>query len=239
MYRLRHALGLARNSKRSRHCQAAISPTLSVRTEDRATMTKQAAIYLRVSTGGQSVEMQRRALHSAAERHGWQIAAEYVDEGISGTKGRDKRPGLDALCKAISRRQIDIVAAWSADRLARSLHHLVELCGLLQAKDVALYLDSSGIDTTTVYGKAMLQMAGVFAELERELIRERVIAGMAKAQVSGTKSGKAIGRPAAAPAIVEVIREHLVAGMGIRATARAAGCGNSLVQRVAAELRAG
>src|ERR1051325_8512920 len=124
-------------------------------------MSKRAAIYLRVSTGGQSVEMQRRALLAAAERHGWQIAAGYVDEGISGTKGRDKRPGLDALCRAISRREIDVVAAWSADRLARSLHHLVDLCGLIQAKDVALYLDNSGIDTTTVYGKARLDRKSV------------------------------------------------------------------------------
>src|SRR5918912_3980790 len=80
-------------------------------------MTKRVAIYLRVSTTGQTVENQRRELHAAAERHGWQIVREFEDAGISGAKGRDQRPGLDALLKAVSRREVDLVAAWSVDRL--------------------------------------------------------------------------------------------------------------------------
>ena len=85
---------------------------------------KRVAIYLRVSTTDQSVLNQRRELIEAAQRHGWQVVAEYADEGVSGAKGRDKRPGFDRLCKTITRREVDLVAAWSVDRLGRSLQHL-------------------------------------------------------------------------------------------------------------------
>ena len=88
-----------------------------------------AAIYLRVSTDGQTVENQRRELLAVAKRHGWEIAGEFIDRGISGAKGRDRRPGLDRLLKGVARREFDIVAAWSVDRLGRSLQHLVGLLG--------------------------------------------------------------------------------------------------------------
>src|SRR6516165_8845694 len=94
---------------------------------------KRVALYLRVSTGEQTIENQRRELTEAAERHGWEIVAECSDAGISGAKGRDKRPGLDGLCKAITRREVDLVAAWSVDRLGRSLQHLVAFLGELHA----------------------------------------------------------------------------------------------------------
>src|ERR1700722_6064507 len=83
-------------------------------------MPKRVALYLRVSTSDQTVENQRRELQAIAERHGWQVVAEFADEGISGTKGREKRQGYDRLCKAIARREFDMVAAWSVDRLGRS-----------------------------------------------------------------------------------------------------------------------
>ena len=92
---------------------------------------KRAAIYLRVSTTDQDVENQRRELNEAVERHGWNAVAEYSDEGVSGAKGRDKRPGFDRLCKAITRREVDLVAAWSVDRLGRSLAQLVTFLGEL------------------------------------------------------------------------------------------------------------
>ena len=90
-------------------------------------MPKRVALYLRVSTNGQSVENQRRELEAAAARHGWQIVATFEDAGISGAKGREKRPGLDKLLKAVARREIDMLAAWSVDRLGRSLQDLVGL----------------------------------------------------------------------------------------------------------------
>ena len=158
---------------------------------------KTVALYLRVSTGEQTVENQRQALREVAARRGWQIATEYVDEGASGAKGRDKRTAFDQLHKAIARREIDIVAAWSVDRLGRSLPDLVGFFGELHAAGVDLYLDRQGVDTGTPAGKALFQMLGVFAEFERAIIQERIAAGIARARQKGTKSGKAIGRPEA------------------------------------------
>src|SRR5579872_1685101 len=148
----------------------------------RMAKTKRVALYLRVSTQGQTVENQRRELEAAAERHGWSVVAVFADEGISGTKGRDKRPAFDALCKAVSRREIDMVAAWSVDRIGRSLQDLVGFLGELHGKKVDLYLHQQGLDTTTPAGKAMFQMIGVFAEFERAMIVERVNSGLARAR---------------------------------------------------------
>src|SRR3981081_1602120 len=113
------------------------------------TTTKRMALYLRVSTAEQTVENQRRELQAIAERHGWQIVAEFVDEGISGTKGRCRRPGYDRLLRGVARREFDQVAAWSVDRLGRSLQDLVTFLGELQGKGVDLYLHQQGIDTST------------------------------------------------------------------------------------------
>jgi DNA invertase Pin-like site-specific DNA recombinase len=155
-------------------------------------MAKRVALYLRVSTGEQTIENQERELTAAAERHGWTIAAVFKDEGISGAKGRDKRPGFDRLCKAITRHEIDMVAAWSVDRLGRSLQHLVAFLGDLQASHVDLYLHQQGLDTSTPSGRALFGMLSVFGEFERAMIVERTKAGMARARAQG----KAIGRPA-------------------------------------------
>src|SRR5215510_3244683 len=101
---------------------------------------RRVALYLRVSTSGQTVENQRRELAAIAERHGWLVVAEFVDEGISGTKGRERRPGYDRLLCGMARRQFDQVAAWSVDRLGRSLQDLVGFLGELQGKGIDLYL---------------------------------------------------------------------------------------------------
>ena len=145
-------------------------------------MTKTGALYLRVSADEQTVEMQRRELLAAVELHGWRVVDEFVDEGISGSKGRDQRPAFDRLCKAIVRHEFDIVAAWSVDRLGRSLQDLVGFLGEVHGAGVDLYLDRQGLDTSTPAGKAMFQMLGVFAEFERSMIVQRVRAGMAKAR---------------------------------------------------------
>lgn len=153
------------------------------------------ALYLRVSTDEQTVENQRRELLETAARHGWQVVVEFADEGISGAKGRDKRPAFDKLCKLVTRRKIDMVAAWSVDRLGRSLQDLVAFLAELQAAGVDLYLERQGLDTSTPAGKAMFQMLGVFAEFERSLILERIKAGIARARIHGTRSGNPPGRP--------------------------------------------
>jgi DNA invertase Pin-like site-specific DNA recombinase len=124
----------------------------------------------------------------AAKRHGWDITATYRDEGISGSKGREKRPGFDRLCKAIIRREIDMVAAWSVDRLGRSLQDLVGFLAELQASRCELYLHQQGLDTSTPGGRALFGMLSVFADFERAMIVERTKAGLARARAQGKDS---------------------------------------------------
>ena len=130
-------------------------------------MPKRAAIYIRVSTDGQTTENQRRELEDVAARSGWTIVGVYEDAGVSGAKGRDKRPAFDVLCRAATRREFDVIMAWSVDRLGRSLQDLVGFLSELHALKVDLYLHQQGLDTRTPAGKAMFQMMGVFAEFER------------------------------------------------------------------------
>ncbi len=154
-------------------------------------MTKRVALYCRVSTDGQTVENQTRELEAVAKRHGWSIVETFTDRGISGAKGRDSRPGFNALHKAIARREIDLVATWSVDRLGRSLQDLVTFLGELHGKSIDLYLHVQGIDTTTPAGRMIFQIMGVFAEFERSMIQERIHAGLRRAKASG----KTLGRP--------------------------------------------
>ena len=200
---------------------------------------KTVALYLRVSTGEQTVENQRRELLAAAERRGWRVVAEFSDEGMSGANGRDKRPGFDRLHRAIIRHQFDVVAAWSVDRLGRSLQDLVGFLGELHGAGVDLYLDRQGVDTSTPAGKALFQMLSVFAEFERSMIQERIAAGIARARQKGTRSGRAFGRPKLSAEREAAVRASLAAGTGIRKTARLAGTGNATVARIAAEMQAG
>jgi DNA invertase Pin-like site-specific DNA recombinase len=190
---------------------------------------KRVALYLRVSTSGQTVENQRRELEAIAERHGWTVVAVFKDEGISGTKGRDKRPGFDQLCCGIARRDFDQVAVWSVDRLGRSLQDLVGLLGELHAKGVDLYLHQQGIDTSTPAGKAMFQMLGVFAEFERAMIVERVRAGLARAKAQG----KRLGRPSGMTIAKErKIHQMLAVGTGVVKIGRQLRVGTATVQRM-------
>src|SRR5689334_7745229 len=142
---------------------------------------KRVALYLRVSTlENQTVENQRRELSEVAARHGWNVVATFSDEGISGSKGRDARPQFDALLKGVARKDFDLVAAWSVDRLGRSLQDLIAFLGDLKAKGVDLFLHQQGLDTSTDAGRAMFQMLGVFAEFERSMIVTRVKSGLAR-----------------------------------------------------------
>ena len=192
--------------------------------------TKRVALYARVSTDGQSTENQTRELRAVAKRHGWAVAREYVDHGISGAKGRDKRPQFDALLKGVARKEFDVVAAWSVDRLGRSLQHLIAALGEIQAKGVHLYLHQQALDTSTPTGEAMFQMLGVFAQFERAMIRERVNAGLARARAKGVT----LGRPKVDEAIEKRIRQMATNGIGKVKTARELGVGVSVVQRVLA-----
>jgi DNA invertase Pin-like site-specific DNA recombinase len=169
-----------------------------------------------------------------AERSGWEVVRIYEDSGISGAKGRDKRPGLDTMMRAVNLKRFDMVAVWSVDRLGRSLTDLLGILqGLqgLQDKGVDLFLHQQGLDTSTTAGKAMFQMLGVFAEFERGIIRERVNAGLARARQNGTK----LGRRRVKPSVEATIRELRAKGDGILKIARTLGVGTSVVPRVVLE----
>ena len=157
------------------------------------TKQKRVALYLRVSTnnGHQTVENQRLELEAIAQRSGWQVVATFADHK-SGAKGRDKRPGLDAMMNAATKREFDMVAAWSIDRLGRSLQHLVQLFGEFQALGIDMYLHQQHVDSSTPSGRALLQMSGVFAEFERAMIQERIM--------SRPGAGQGRGQAARSPA---------------------------------------
>ena len=195
-------------------------------------IAKRAALYLRVSTNGQTVDNQRRQLTAAAQHHGWSIVDEYADHGISGAKGRDKRPGYDRMVKAIVRREIDMVAAWSVDRLGRSLQDLIGFLGEVHGAGIDLYLHQQGLDTSTPAGRALFQMMGVFAEFERAMIVERINAGLARAR----RQGKVLGRPTVGPEKESAVRSCLKQGLGLIKTAQRVGVGVSVVQRIKAQM---
>lgn len=193
-----------------------------------------AAIYLRVSTTGQTVENQRRELHAAAAARGWEVSAEYADEGISGAKARDARPQLDAMLKDAVRRRFDVAMVWAVDRLGRSLPDLLASMAELHAAKVDLLLLQQGIDTTTPGGKAMFGILGVFAEFERAMIQARVNAGLDRARAKGVK----LGRKPIAAKTERAIREQLTAGVGMLKVAAELGVGSGTVQRVKREMTA-
>ncbi len=197
---------------------------------------RRAAIYARVSTDGQTTDNQLRELRRTARRSGWKVIQVFVEDGVSGAKGRDQRPEFDAMCKAAVRREFDVIMAWSVDRLGRSLQHLVQFLEELHATGVDLYLHQQGIDTTTPTGKAMFGMCGVFAEFERSIIQERIRSGLERAKEQGTKSGRPIGRPKVSNQVERKVRALRRKGLSIRKISRMAGVGVGTVQRIVAEM---
>jgi len=149
-----------------------------------------AAIYARVSTldKGQDTEVQLRDLRSYAQARGWIIADEYVDKGQSGAKVR--RPELDRMMKDVRKRKVDLILCWRLDRLGRSLKHLILTLDELQSVGVGFVSYNENLDLTTSTGRLMFQLLGAFAEFERNLVKERVKAGLANAKAKGAKLGR-------------------------------------------------
>lgn len=148
------------------------------------------AIYGRVSTTEQTSDNQINFLQEIVSRNGWELVQTYVDEGISGTKGRDKRPEFDRLCKDMVRRKFNRILVWDISRLGRSLQHLVDFLNDVQSVNCHLYIHQSGLDTSTPSGRMMFQMVGVFSEFERSMISERVKLGLKRVKSKGTKLGR-------------------------------------------------
>jgi DNA invertase Pin-like site-specific DNA recombinase len=147
-------------------------------------------IYSRVSTNRQTTENQTRELREVAKRQGWQIVAELADQGISGSKGRKDRPGFDSLHRMISRREIDLVMTWSIDRLGRSITDLVSLMAELETKNIDFYSHIQAIDSRTPSGKLSFSIFAAIAQFEREIIKDRINAGLERARADGKKLGR-------------------------------------------------
>ncbi len=155
-----------------------------------------AALYARVSTPGQDPLDQLRELRQYAAARGFKIAEEFVDV-VSGAK--ERRPALDRLMKAAHRRSVDVVLVWRIDRLGRSLRHVITCLDTFRSIGVELSSLHDQIDTTTPSGKVVFAVIAAVAEFEREIIRERIQAGLARAR----SQGKRLGRPPRSVALAE------------------------------------
>lgn len=191
------------------------------------------ALYARVSTAdkNQTVENQLRDLLAVAQRQDWEIVATFLDEGISGAKGRDKRPGFDNLLKGVARKDFDQIACFSVCRIGRSLPDLIHFLGDIQAKGVDLYVHTQGLDTSTPSGAMMFQMLSVFSSYERSILRERIMSGL-------RRTTKKSGRKPMPQNRLEAIRRSLQGGLGIRATARLHRASTTTVTTIARTLGA-
>jgi DNA invertase Pin-like site-specific DNA recombinase len=192
-------------------------------------LARRAAIYARVSSSDQSTDLQLEALRAYGAARGWAVT-EFADHSVSGAQ--EKRPALDALVAAAKARRIDVVIATKLDRLARSTHHLVTLAKELETLGVDVVIVEQAIDSTTPTGRLMFNVLAAIAEFERELIRERVVAGVRRAKTQG----KRLGRPPRAVRHVKVerVQELLAGGLSARAVARELGVSRSTMTRARA-----
>ena len=179
--------------------------------------TVRAALYARVSTKDQDPQLQLEDLRRVAEQRGWRVAETYVDHGISGA--RASRPALDKMLGEAQAGRFDVVLVWKLDRLGRSIQHLLRTLDDLAGWGVQFVsARDAGIDTTTAQGRLMLHLLAAFAEFERELIRERVRAGVRRAQAAGTHCGRRKVEIDLRPALAMLDQGH-----GLKTTAKSLG----------------
>lgn len=191
------------------------------------------ALYARVSTNkDQTVETQMLALRAWAEGRGHTVIREFTDQGVSGIRGRGKRPGLDEMMRSGTIGEFDVVACTALDRLGRSLAHLVGLMQELQALRLGLFVHNLAMDTSTPAGQLMFGVMASLAAFEREVIRERTMLGLDRAR----KQGKKLGRPTVPQTTERRIINLLQAGTGINRTALLAQTSKSVVFRIKKEL---
>jgi DNA invertase Pin-like site-specific DNA recombinase len=153
-------------------------------------MVRKVAIYTRVSTLDQTIDNQLIELRDHCSRMGWEITKEYSDEGLSGTLSRDKRPALNSLIKDAYRKKFDSVVCWDISRLGRSMKELILFLSDMKDRDIGICSVRQGFDTSTSMGEIMFQFVGILSSWEREMIRERTLAGLERAR----REGKTLGR---------------------------------------------
>lgn len=187
------------------------------------------AIYARVSTvgHGQDVDLQLVELRAITAQRRWFLVDEYADAGVSGKK--EQRPELDRLMADARRGRFDVVAVWRFDRFARSTRHLLQALEEFRKLNIEFLSLREAIDTSSPLGRAMFTIVAAVAELEREIIRERVLAGVARARAKGHRSG-----PVPSVAIDKSkLAALLAAGASVRETARQLGAPLTTVRRLA------
>src|SRR5215470_1244367 len=193
---------------------------------------KKAAIYLRVSTADQHVESQLYDLRELATKRGFEVVKEYQDCGVSGRRAR--RPGLDSLIADARQKKFSVVLVAAFDRVARSVKHFLQVMDEFDSVGITFISRRENVDTSGPMGRLFLTLIGSIAELESDLIRERVLAGMRRARLDGVRIGRApmnIDRAA-------VVRDRL-SGMSLTAVAKKWGISRSLVCKLVKRSRAG
>ena len=185
-------------------------------------------LYGRVSTTdkGQDPELQLKDLRTYANARGWKVFGEYVDKGESGAK--DRRPELDRLMEDARKRRIDGILVWKLDRFGRSLKSLVTTLEELRALGIQFVSYTENLDFSTPAGRAMANLIGVFAEFERDLIRERVRAGIQNAKSKGIRVGR---RPLIDEKLLGTVRDMKGKGMSLRNISKELGVSKSLVHK--------
>ena len=153
-------------------------------------MTKRVVIYARVSTLDQTVDNQLIELRDHCSKMGWEVIKEYKDEGLSGTLSRDKRPSFNEMIKDGYRKKFELVVCWDISRLGRSMKELIMFLSDMKDRDIGICSVRQGFDTSTTMGEMMFQFVGILSSWEREMIRERTLAGLDRAK----KEGKTLGR---------------------------------------------
>jgi DNA invertase Pin-like site-specific DNA recombinase len=182
-----------------------------------------------VSTDRQTVANQIERLEAVAQVNGWQVVARFQDQGLSGSKGREERPGLDAALKAGERHAYDVLMVWSLDRLGRSTLDLLRTAETIRKAGRALYFDRERIDTTTDAGEMFFTIMAALGQFERKQIVARVNAGLDRAR----KAGKVLGPPRVSEASADKASKALKGGASLRAAAKASGLSYGTVQRIA------
>ena len=178
---------------------------------------KKVSLYLRVSTKHQTVLNQKLELESLAERMGYEIVAEYKDEGISGAKNRNERPALAEMMKDAVRGKFEMILCYDLSRLGRNLEELIRILNELNEQNINLFFFREAINTETSSGKLMFSLFGVLAQWERSLLAERIISGQLRAR----KQGKKIGRPSTFnEGLMQAVKKLRENGMGIQAISR-------------------
>ena len=191
-------------------------------------MVRKVAIYTRVSTLDQNVSNQLLELRDHCSKMGWEIVKEYSDEGLSGTLSREKRPALNALIKDAYRKRFDSVVCWDISRIGRSMKELVLFLSDMKDKGVGICSVRQGFDTSTSMGEIMYQFVGILSSWEREMIRERTLAGLERAKSEGKTLGR---RKVTDDTMTAKIIELRTAKKTIRAIASEVGVSTATVQR--------